>query len=278
MQYKLSTKELRALLATDYYKAGFYFTCFIQEFEDLGDYGNIKTLFDDLLQQLGRPPSQQEYVLAGTERAKEFFKPNTGSGEASIHPVWKKWGNEDVTFYWNKELLIAVQSRLARTYPSYMVEYSAIITLKEMYPNFQIGSNNFVDTVFGADIVVASREQDKVFYIHVISNTPTSRKFLKQKAKRKGFCYDVNGNKKFYTRDWSRGHIEMAYDHSTTNHTEDINGNFIMKPEYIKEVVEAGLGSPDADRYTDNCQINTFHYWLIENNVAPIGLSELWAS
>ena len=278
MQYTLSTKELKDLLQTEAFRATNYPCHNLPHFEELGDYGNIKTLFDDLLSELGRPPSQKEYVTAGTARAKEFFKPNTVAGRTSVHSVRKNGKSKQLSFTWNSELITAVQKRLSRTYPSFLVEYSTIIMLKELYPNFKLAANPYIDGIFGADIVVASKEDNKVFYIHVIRNTATSRQYLKDKATRKGYCKDVLGNNKYFTRNWDKSHIELAYDTYASDSTENINGNFIMKDSYIKEVIEKELNSPeeDTDGFNNKNQISIFHTWLIKNKIDSKGLNGAW--
>lgn len=278
MQYNLSIKQLEELLKTDAYRATNYPCHNLPEFEELSDYGNIKTLFDDLLTQLGRPPSQKEYVTAGTARAKEFFKPNTFGGRASVHTAYKNGKTKQLSFIWNSELITAVQKRLSRTYPSLLVEYSTIIMLKEMYPNFKLAANLYIDGIFGADIVVASKEHNRVFYIHVIRNSASSRQLLKEKATRKGFCQDVFGHNKYFIRNWSTSHTELAYDTHESSRTANINGNFIMKPEYVREVIEGEIHSSAAnsDGFNSHSQISIFHTWLIKNKVDSNGLNGSW--
>lgn len=278
MHYNLSTKVLRDLLSTPAYKATSYQSTYNPDFEALSDYGNIKGVFDDLLTKLNRPPSQKEYIEEGMKRAEAFFQPNNKSKTTSIHSIKRKGSRSytDAYFYWNKDLQSACRGRLARTYPSYMVEYSTIIALKELYPEFQIGSNTYVDTVFGADIVVASKALKKCFYIHIISNTPTSRGYLKEKAKRTGYCMDMDGNSKYFKRDWTKGHFELAYDRSNTANTEVINGNPILTHSYITGVIEAQTLFSETDDFTKQNQICQFHYWLVQNNVAKEGLKDLW--
>ena len=62
------------LLQDEKYQTKEYPTEFNVYFEQLNDYGKIAYLFDDLVKELGTIPSQTEYVNAGVERAKEFFK------------------------------------------------------------------------------------------------------------------------------------------------------------------------------------------------------------
>jgi hypothetical protein len=278
MEYNMSINELKALLATEAYKATSYPCHSVTGFEDLGDYGEIKTLFDDLLTELGRPPSQKEYVTAGTARAKEFFKPNTIAGRNSVHNVRKNGKTKQLSFTWNSELVTAVQKRLSRTYPSFLVEYSTIIMLKELYPTFKLAANPYIDGIFGADMVVASKENNKVFYIHVIRNTATSRQYLKDKATRKGYCVDVFGKNKYFTRNWDKSHVELAYDTYESAHTDNINGNFIMKPSYIKEIIAKEIASPagSTDAFNNKNQISIFHTWLIDNKIDSKGLTGAW--
>ena len=278
MDYNLSINELRALLSTEAYKATNYPCHNVAGFEDLGDYGDIKNLFDDMLADLGRPPSQKEYVAAGTERAKKFFEPNTNSGRTSVHTIQKNGKNQSHAFTWNSELITACQKRLSRTYPSLLVEYAAITMIKEMYPTFKLAANHYIDCIFGADIVVASKENNKVFYVHVIRNTATARGYLQAKATKKGKCQDVFGNNKYFIRNWDKSHIELAYDTFASDHTENINGNFIMKPSYIKEIIAKEIASPagSTDAFNTKNQIAIFHTWLIDNKIDSEGLKGVW--
>lgn len=247
------------------------------EFEKLTSYGDLANLFEELAEELGRVPTQTEYIKAGFERSKEYFQKKGEDRWLPIgtYPNGKKiWHN----FKWEEKLMRAIIQRLARSYPSHMVEYSTILTLLEKYPHYKIGASDYIDTIMAVDIVVASEEHNKVAYLHVTSASGYSDKWLKRKEDRKGIGIDKNGKKHYYKRNFKKGHVHLAFSRKEeTDSTEFINGIPIIKESHIESVVEVAMMlAPYMDTFKDKEQLVELHNWLIENDIDENGLGNFW--
>ncbi|MGB3160373.1 MAG: hypothetical protein WBA84_03905 [Carnobacterium sp.] len=277
--YDKTTKEFKEMLEREEYKSENYeLHEYDGAFEMLADYGNIKTLFDDLVKELGEIPTQQEYVEAGVKRAKLFFTPRKDFGKGNIKyrniddgrllRVGKGLTEKTHTFYWNdEELKKAVRKRLSRTYPSMLAEVSLIIAIKEVFPDFKVFANPVIDSVMGVDAVVISKEADKTVYIHVTGKSYGSSDYLNQKAKRKGYAEDIKGKSHFYERKSLKGHIHLTFSKFKDSvSTEIVNGNPIFKAEHIHNVLTVALEQEHIDSSKAE-QLNELHNWLIKNEI-----------
>lgn len=286
--YDMPLNELETLLNGPEYKSNIYPIHTHPNFERLNDYGSIRTLFDDLTEELGRIPSQTEYVAAGTLRAQKFFTPTVpGTTE-----VTKRWGKKNMysgTFDWNDpELQKAVNKRLSRTYPSFLVEYTTIVQLKTLYPGYHIGTNDWLDTTAGIDIAVASPEHNRIVYIHVTSSSQQATDTYNNKKSRVGIAFDKNHKAHWYERNFNKGHIHLVFDKFTdTATTRFVNGNPILKPEHIKHVIDTAMGVPDTtlshfdtwypDKNNQRAQqLLHLHNFLLQNKVDEKGLGTVW--
>lgn len=289
MNYNMTIQELETLLASPEYKQKQYDIHTHPHFERLNEYGGIATLFDDMCDQLGRLPSQSEYIAAGLLRAESYFSPRKGKKP----DVTKYWGKNDMysaTFNWNDlELQKAVKKRLSRSYPSYLAEYTTIIQLKQLYPTFQIGSNGYLDRTAGVDIVVASPYSDRLVYIHVTSSSQQSKDTLNEKKTRWGMAKDKNGKKHWFERNFNKGHIHLAFSKfDETDSTRIINGNPIFKPEHLQMVIDSAMSVPDPnnrmfdtwwfkdDTKIEGHQLCELHHFLLINKIDSNGIGDIW--
>lgn len=274
-------KEYKEMISQPQYAMKQYAWVGYDEFEALSKYGDLANLFEELAEEYGRVPTQDEYVTVGFERAKEYFTTKVNAKGQRWLPVKKdpktkkvlKWHD----FKWEEKLMRAITQRLARSYPSHMVEYSTILTLLEKYPHFKVGASDYIDGVMAVDIVVASEEHDKVLYVHVTSSSGYSDHWLKKKESRKGFALDKNGGKHFYTRNFKKGHAHLAFGKTETDTTEIVNGIPVIKESHIDSVIEvAMILAPSMDTFKGKEQLCQLHYWLIENNISDNGLGNFW--
>lgn len=277
--YNKTTAELKAMLEQEKYKAiNYEIHEYDRAFEDLMDYGNIKSLFDDLVNELGEIPCQQQYVEAGVERAKLFFTPRKDFGKGNIRyrnikdgrtlTVGRGIHKKSHTFYWqDEELQKAVRKRLSRTYPSMLAEVSLIIAIKEVFPDLIIATNPIIDTCFGVDAVAINQELNKTVYIHVTGKSAGSSDYLNQKAKRKGYAEDIKGRSHYYERKSLKGHIHLTFSKFKDSvSTEIVNGNPIFKAEHIKTVLDVAFQQEHTDS-AEAEQLKELHNWLVENKI-----------
>lgn len=246
-------KEFIDLLNTEEYKAKKYEHVYHQELEQVFDFGVI-TLFDDLINELGRVPSKSEYVEAGTIRAEKFFKNKT------IY-LYKLKRNHD--FEWDDKLKKAVQYRLARTYISYLIEKQVMLFAKEHY-DIKIASNQLIDQTFGVDLAI--KLDKKLYYIHITKDTQYSHNLIEEKGNRK--CYIMANNKKHYwTRDWKAGHHKLLYDNIDSYKMQSVNGNVIFNEEFLEKYFRDLFKNGEYDLANKNAEIYKFIMFLKKNGI-----------
>ena len=257
-------------------------------FELLIDYGDISNLLDEMVAEIGRFPTQKEYVEAGVMRAKSYFSPLPGK-KPDVTKYWGKNNANSAIFNWNDlELQKAVRKRLSRAYPSHLLEYTTAVQLRELYPTFKIGTNAWLDLTAGIDIVVGSPEHNRIVYVHVTSNSQQSNSALNDKKKRWGMARDANNKMHWYERNFNKGHIHLAFDKfKETDSTRFINGNPILKTEHLKHVMDSAMSVPDPTLkhfdtwYPDEKnqraqQLLHLHNFLLQNKVDEKGLGTVW--
>uniref|UniRef100_UPI00054DCDE9 hypothetical protein n=1 Tax=Bacillus sp. UNC41MFS5 TaxID=1449046 RepID=UPI00054DCDE9 len=194
-------------------------------------------------------------------------------------PVGKKTDGKPIwhNFKWEEKLEKAIVQRLARSYPSHMVEYSTILQLKSNYPNYKVGANDYLDGIMAVDIVVGAENQDKVVYVHVTSASAYSDKWLKVKEDRKGVGIDKDGKKHYYQRNFKKGHVHFAFDKVDSKTTDVINGIPVFKDSYIQEKLEvAFMLAPSMDSWKKKEQLCQLHKWLKDNGIDKNGLGSVW--
>jgi hypothetical protein len=281
LDYAMSTKEYREMISQPAFEMKQYEWVGYDEFEQLVSFGKLANLFEELADKYGRVPTQTEYVNEGLAISKAFFvgksKPN---GDRWL-PIQKdkqgkvlKWHN----FKWEDRLEQAIKQRLARSYPSHMVEYSTILQLKEKYPEFKVGANDYLDGIMAVDIVVGSEKHNKVLYVHVTSASDYSNHWLKKKEDRKGVGFSKDGSKHYYTRNFKKGHVHLAFSRTEeTASTEFVNGIPIFKDSHIQSVIEmAFLLAPHMDSWEKQEQLMQLHNWLKDNHIDDAGLGAVW--
>jgi len=238
--YDISWEEFIDTLNSPRYKVERYSSkTGYPEFEKLRKYGvNIASTYDDLMNRLNRIPTQQEYIEEGLIRAEKFFTTKVKrDGRRWLAVGTKidgrpKWAG----FSWEDERLRkACKIRLARTYPSYLVETGVTIFFHSNYKDsIYISNHEQVDRVLGADLAIGVTDIDTILYFHVASRSGMSG--IPNKEKR---TPRVKDGPKFY-RDFT-DHIYLAYDLKESESTMMINGNSILKPQYIIDKFTEGL-------------------------------------
>lgn len=288
--YKMTIEEYKNMLEQEEYKAVNYpVHSYGDMFEMLMDYGDITSLFDDLVDELGRVPSQQEYINAGIERAKLFFTPRKDFGNGNIKygditkgrtlTVGKKQYQRSHTFYWHEEeLQKAVKKRLSRTYPSLLVEVGVIIYMRELFPDLVTAVSPEIDIILGVDAVAIDLKKDKAIYIHVTGASGGGTNFLNAKKNRWGYAKDANGKGHFYERKSNRGHIHIAYSKFNEDATTQIiNGNPVIKEEHLKNIIEVAFQQTAVDSaigLEGLAQLRDLHNWLVEEKIKSEGLGQ----
>ena len=278
----MSIDEFKEMISREEYTPKHYDYVDYWEFEQLVKIGDIANLFEELADRLGRIPTQQEYIAEGVERSKAYFtNPAKMKNGGRWFPI-KKDAKGKVTrwhhFKWDKLLEMAVTQRMARSYPSHLVEYSTILTLLSKFKEYRVGANDYLDGIMGVDLVVASEKHNKVVYVHVTSASDYSDHWLKKKEKRSGTVYDKDGNKHHYKRNFKRGHVHLAFSKfEETDSTEFVNGLPIIKESHLQSVLEtAFVLAPYTDSYKKMEQLVDLHKWLKTNGIDANGLGKVF--
>lgn len=223
-------------------------------FEQLNDYGNIAYLFDDLIKELGTIPTQTEYVEAGVQRAKEFF----AEGEKYIYSL-----RTTHVFEWNEALKRSVESRLARTYSSYLIEAQVQVFFKSLN-GVKVRSSEYLDLKFGADLVV--NYEDKLYYLHIAKNSASSKRMLKEKRNRKAYILK-DGKKYWWERDWKDAHHLLLFNDYPSDRMVEINGNLIFDEAWLKRYVLKLFKHGKCDVKDETSELHKFIEWLNANKL-----------
>lgn len=266
----MKNEAIRELLGQDLYNIVEVEKVRNASFEALNYYGEIFTVFDDLLKGLGRVPSQREYIQEYIWRAKAFFTDEEKVD--STGGLWIAFGTTYHLFRWNEALVKAIINRAGRTYQSLLVEYTTAQQLKNIFPNAKVVISGLVDVAFGSDIVL---EMDgKITYLHVFSNTYWGHKGFSNKAHRPGKAKDREGKTHCWKREWSVAHTPLAFGREEDNMTEIINGNPLFKEEALKEYIEKIFtteGMYEVVSDSNETQLDKFIKWCEDHNIDYYG-------
>lgn len=228
-------------------------------FEGLYDYG-VFDLFEDLKEELGRIPSQTEYLERGLQCAEKFFTDNPTQ--------WCGYKMGQWVFEWDDDLIKSVLNRLDRTYNSFVIEAQVEEFVTETYPvrTPRGPINRHIDTNFGADIALII--QERFYYIHIAKDSERSRWHLKDKGTRKSYI-PKDGKKHYWYRNWNKvhhGHHQLLYDESNPQQTEVINGLVVFKETYLKYYFDKLFAGDQYDVYGES-EIEMFYRFLVKNNI-----------
>ena len=279
LDFNVSLEDFKLMLEKPEFKAILYQSEFYYEFEQLGSYGKgLFSLFEDLALKLGRVPSQNEFIKAGFKIAKSHFTDNIKPDKGKILSIGvNDFGHKEYhSFYWNDQLRESIMQRLSRGYRSYLVEYSTILTIKNLFPQYKVGTNSYLDLVAGIDIVVGDKKEDKMLYVHVMSDSGFSNDMYMKKEKRRGARRDRFGNLQFYKRSFKKGHLQLTFTYDDSASTIAINGNPMIKPEHIKNVIELSFNAPNLDSFKEPDQIIKLDEWIKSKNINKNGLGSFW--
>ncbi|MEY8560096.1 hypothetical protein AALF85_05305 [Jeotgalicoccus halotolerans] len=145
-------------------------------------------------------------------------------------------------------------------YRSALAEVGLKLMLEDMYDNYIIHMNEETDQILGVDIVVENKHNDEAHYIHVTKESGFARERLNDKSSKKVEVFNYNTQQfEEYQRDFSN-HIYAFYD-DAENNCEIINGVYIFREEYIKELLD------DNEGLCDKQQLTYLEYIDLEKNV-----------
>lgn len=252
--------EIKELLHTEEFKRVDVGRYIDEYFEGLFDY-NVIDLFDTLKKEFGRIPSQQEYIERGLMRAEGFFK-----GQPTR---WCGYNLGRHTFTWDEDLIRAVKGRLDNAYNSYVVEEQVEEFIRDNYDvKTATKYRKYLDTNFGSDVTILSGE--KIYYIHVVKESKSSRNHLKDKATRKSYIPNKFGRKCYWYRNWNKvhhGHHALFFDKENTEQTEIINGVVVFRDDYLTEYFD-NLFSGDKYDVMGESELEEFYKFLRKSKLA----------
>ena len=261
----LETPEFRA---TEYPKEAY------PEFEKCNYFGDVHLVFDDLVEGLDRIPSQTEFVAEGFKVVKAYFRAK--GGKISFWSKDFRTGAWSTTFIpWSDRLEKALKHRLSRTYRIHLVEYSALVSIHQLFPECWTATDGKLDLVMGIDIVLGDSKAKELIYFHVTENSYWG-KMWKTKDKRDGYLTNANDKKIWWERDFSQGHIGLLYDLEDSETTKVVNGNVVFKKEYLKSVIDDAFIFGDTEPLNRDCQLFKFHNFLIGNGLSEYGIKYMF--
>ncbi|WP_422406938.1 MULTISPECIES: hypothetical protein [Gammaproteobacteria] len=282
LNYNMSIENFKEMIKKPEYKAVQMPFKPYPEFEALNFYGVDPSLFEDLADQLGRIPTQTEYINKAYAQAVSYFTDPKHYRDGISYLNWmnkktKKWNN-NYPFKFDDRLKYSITQRASRTYPSLITEYSTILTLRSKFPFYAVAAHDHLDSLMGVDIVVSNlyADQDKSVYLHVHSGSPDATNLVKDKATRPVKRTDSWGKAHYYKRDFSKGHFSLTFSKYPSKSTEYINGIPFIKESYITEVLDkAFYESSNTDNF--NCsQIQQLNNFLIDNHIDSNGTNGMW--
>lgn len=214
----------------------------VQRWQDIYNtfeaWNNLRTfhLFDRMIEREDyRLVSQREYVREGVEI------------------VLNKWKKEYARYSDLRDLILVEKlatHRLARTYVSLINEIYAVYLLKNSFGRAEIYMDEYLDGVLGVDIVI--KENDKLYYIHILKDSNSSNRYAKIKEDRNRFYVNAIDGKMVYVennRDFTDD-IFLKYKYKKGQ----LNPNLpLISEEDIKKIRKTG-------KYEDaNCKSNKLY-------------------
>ncbi|MED4619466.1 hypothetical protein [Priestia megaterium] len=127
----------------------------VKKMDNVVSFGQeVIDLFDNMVDRLGRLPSQKEYIAEGLPLYEAFWKEN-------------QYTHKKINGYpWTKGVKLGIMDRIARTYTSKLVELHLELMLKEL--GFTVKAHPLLDSVMGVDLVV--EDDEKIYYVHVTTS------------------------------------------------------------------------------------------------------------
>lgn len=192
----------------------------VDAYENITSFGiDVADCFEDLLEELGRIPTQDEYVNRGVELTSMWC-------EAIL-----KHDNRVLGINFEGAVVDACKDRLGRGYISMVNELHTKLLLKEIYPKAKVISHDLLDLLLGVDIVL---ELDKKrYYIHIFKDSHYGVQAFYNKEQRGG----INKDGKFikYQRDFT-GDVRLQYLSRDTNSDKCkfINGMPVFTREWLE--------------------------------------------
>lgn len=225
----------------------------VKMFEDINYFGaEVSDLFEDMLDSLGRIPTQKEFIAKGLQLTSKWWISQTLKGNQYI---------SNLSF--TGEIVQACEDRLGRSYLSHVSELYAQLLLQELYPDAKVISDDIIDLVLGVDLVF--EYMGKRLYIHVYKNSYWGRTSFEKKEKRGGMRNDSGEYIKF-NRNFS-GDISFIYDITDSDTTEMVNGIPLLSEDYVTWAIDRALNNSAVGESLDTkcSKLDKLCSWL-ENN------------
>ena len=227
-------------------------------------------LLDEMLEWLGRYPTEQEYIAEALDRVLPIYKKDSRRMKE-----FKGTPLEEEAF------ILMYSARSAATYASRMCEEYTMAQMKSMYPGATFYSDVYMDTVMGVDIAMAL--EGELYYIHIQSKSNNNTEVLAKKAQKYKFpVQEYNRKTRVTTLDWCyyerdfRNHIIFEYEWKNTKFVTLHNGIPTFDKKYIKnkiDMVKSGVFSdqPALERVDKPNSIHRLIESLIKDKIVKRG-------
>lgn len=178
--------------------------------------GNMASMFEQLITELDRLPTQSEFNTACLNEVKKF---------------WSRDNPEGIK--WDETVESTIINRNLRTYIAQVNELHCLLLLKELFPQWKVVASEDLDILMGVDIVVET--EHKRLYLHIFKNSQYSFLAFRKKERRGG---RKNRKGKFIKlrRDFSKDKTLMyeGRQASSSDTTKFVNGIPLFKADWLK--------------------------------------------
>lgn len=206
-------------------------------------------LFDKLMTDLDRLPTQKEYIEAGLPIYQAFWAEN-------------QYTNQKINGYpFTKGVELGCKDRLARTYLSKVVELHLELLLKDL--GFTVKTHPLLDSIMGVDLIV--EDGVKRHYVHVTTSKhgiSGAEKSVKLKEKRGNFTVGSVWVK--YGRDF-KGDCILCYESTTPlndGSTKWINNIPLFNRDFLEQYFAMKrLGKSGELLSSNQSKLEDFKLW-----------------
>lgn len=195
---------------------------------------SVFNLFETMCAEVGRIINIEEYMVEYMRLVKANFY----------------YGFVSSLSYEEKRLFeCTMRYRGASAYRSSLAEVGLKLMLEDILGDeYIIHITEDSDQILGVDIVAEHKYKEEAYYIHITKEGKFSRTKLAEKGEKKIKVFNYNTQQiEEYQRDFTN-HIFAFY--ATLDSCDYINGIYIFRKEYIKELLEANKGLCDKQQLT----------------------------
>ncbi|MCD2137190.1 hypothetical protein [Salinicoccus halitifaciens] len=152
---------------------------------------------------------------------------------------------------------IIMRLRGYSAYKSNLAEISFKLVVQNILnEKYEVKMSDDLDRILAVDLAVLSRDEDVAHYVHVTKDSQFAHEKLKRKSgqvvtvldSREIDFFNSDGTTQYYRN--TKGHVLALYDDKGKNN-HIINGVYIFKDDYVRELLEENYGECDKSQYEE---------------------------